>query len=78
MGAVSLKWDHEEMAASARWMRAHGETLEGIARALGVSRRSVSNYLRRASPRCPVCDSPMREPADRCGFCAAEASQVAA
>lgn len=58
-----------------------GMTMTAAAEELGVSRTTVANRRRssgRAALPCPACGEPMRDPAPRCGFCIAEAQEVAA
>jgi hypothetical protein len=70
--ARSLKFETSigERVHAAQRLAAAGLGAQAIARALGVSRSSVHNYL--AARDCPDCGGPMTRPgAERCAACAA-------
>jgi hypothetical protein len=61
---------------TARRLAAGGMTIRAIARALGVSRSSIHNYLQ--ARHCPECGGPVTNPgAERCAACEAQRPAVA-
>jgi AcrR family transcriptional regulator len=65
-----------DRVTTARRLAAGGMTIRAIARALGVSRSSVHNYLQ--ARHCPECGGPVTNPsAERCAACTASRPAVA-